>query len=66
MDDLRAHAHKAKSSSLQLGAAGLVERCKELEYASQDGAMEAGLGAQIDLIDRLFTRLRPRFEQLGQ
>ena len=63
--DLRAHAHKAKSSSLQLGAEGLVQRCKELEYASQDGAVVASLGAQIDQVERLYSRLRPRFEELG-
>jgi signal transduction histidine kinase/HPt (histidine-containing phosphotransfer) domain-containing protein len=66
MVDLRAHAHKAKSSSLQLGAAGLVERCNELEYASGEGVVEASLGAQIDLIERLFNRLRHRFEQLAK
>jgi signal transduction histidine kinase/HPt (histidine-containing phosphotransfer) domain-containing protein len=63
-EDLRGHAHKAKSSSLQLGASGLVQRCKELEYAATEQLPLASMGAQIDQIESVFRALRPRFENM--
>ena len=60
--ELRGHAHKAKSSSLQMGAEGMVERCKELEMACLDETPIASLGAQIDQIAKAFELLRPLIE----
>jgi signal transduction histidine kinase/HPt (histidine-containing phosphotransfer) domain-containing protein len=64
LEDLGGHAHKAKSSSLQLGATGLVQRCKELETAAAEQLPLASMGAQIDQIESVFRALRPRFENL--
>ena len=60
VDDLRASAHKAKSSSMQLGVLGLVARCKDLEAASVEGAMDAQLGVQIQELDHLYQVMRPQ------
>jgi HPt (histidine-containing phosphotransfer) domain-containing protein len=60
--ELRGHAHKAKSSSLQMGAEGMVERCKELEMACLDETPIASLGAQIDQVAKAFELLRPLIE----
>ena len=62
LDDLRASAHKAKSSSMQLGVVGLVARCKELEAASVEGALDAQLGVQIHELDCLYQVMRPQLQ----
>jgi CheY-like chemotaxis protein/HPt (histidine-containing phosphotransfer) domain-containing protein len=60
MDDLRAGAHKAKSSSMQLGVLGLVARCKALEAVSVEGAVDAQLAVQIQELDQLYRVMRPQ------
>jgi len=57
--ELRGHAHKAKSSSLQVGAEGMVERCQALEYGCLGDEPFASLGSQIDQIEVVLGSIRP-------
>ena len=57
--ELRGHAHKAKSSSLQVGAEGMVERCQVLEDACLADVPFASIGSQIDQIERVLASVRP-------
>jgi CheY-like chemotaxis protein len=57
--ELRGHAHKAKSSSLQVGAEGMVQRCQVLEQACLGDQSFASLGSQIDQIECVLASIRP-------
>ena len=57
--ELRGHAHKAKSSSLQVGAEGMVERCQVLENACLENEPFASIGSKIDQIEFVLGVIRP-------
>ena len=52
--ELRGHAHKAKSSSLQVGAEWLVASCQRLESACLEDEPLASLGMRIDELERRY------------
>ena len=52
--ELRSHAHKAKSSSLQVGAEWLVASCQRLESACLEDEPLASLGMRIDELERRY------------
>ena len=62
--ELRGHAHKAKSSSLQVGAEGMVERCQALENACLENEPFASIGAKIDHINSVLDTIRPLLNKL--